>query len=86
MKKALPDGMFAEAEQVRLSAFRKWILDQKVTEIVMTEQQFWNFVTVQPLAEKPWATFMGRRINVSDMPEAAQKHLGIFDTRNAGAI
>jgi hypothetical protein len=29
---------------------------------------------------------MGRIIAVSDMPIAAQKHLGIFDTRNPAAI
>jgi hypothetical protein len=40
MKKALPEKMFAEAEQSRLSALRTWVLDQGVTEIEMNEQQF----------------------------------------------
>jgi len=52
-----------------------------VSEIVMTERQFWKFVTVQPLAEKPWATYMGRPIRVPDMPEVNQKNLGLFNTR-----
>jgi hypothetical protein len=52
----------------------------------MKEQQFWNFAQLQPTAEKPWATFMGRVIRVPDMPIEAQKHLGIFDKCNVGAI
>ena len=40
----------------------------------------------QPLAEKPWSTFMGRLICVPDMPIEAQKHLGIFDNRSPGKI
>jgi hypothetical protein len=36
---------------------------------------------VQPLAEKPWATFMGRPINVPDMREGSQRNLGLFDKR-----
>ena len=38
------------------------------------------------MAEKPWATFMGRAIHVPDMPVEAQKQLGIFDKRNPAAI
>jgi hypothetical protein len=53
MKKSIPDTMFTDREQVRLSSFSNWILEHGVTEIVMTERQFWKFVTVQPLAEKP---------------------------------
>jgi hypothetical protein len=41
---------------------------------------------VQPLAEKPWTTFMGRAISVPDMPEGSQKHLGLFDKRGPGQI
>ena len=52
----------------------------------MTERQFWRFATAQPLAEKPWTTFMGRAISVPDMPEASQKHLGLFDKRQPGHI
>jgi len=78
--------MFAEREQARLSSLQSWILDHNITEIVMTERQFWKFVTVQPLAEKPWSTYMGRAISVPDMPEASQKHLGLFDKRQPGHI
>jgi hypothetical protein len=84
MKKPIPDTMFTD--QVRLSAVSAWILDHGVTEIVMTERQFWKFVTAQPLAEKPWTTFMGRVISVPDMPEAGQKQLGLFDKRSSGHI
>ncbi len=52
----------------------------------MNERQFWNFANLQPVAEKPWVTFMGRIICVPDMPLDAQKHLGIFDKRSPGAI
>jgi hypothetical protein len=86
MKKPIPDTMFTEEEQVRLSALSGWVLDHGVTEIVMTERQFWKFATAQPLAEKPWTTFMGRSISVPDMPEASQKHLGLFDKRGLGHI
>jgi hypothetical protein len=44
----------------------------------MNERQFWNFAQLQPVAEKPWTTFMGRPVRVPTMPEAAQKNLGIF--------
>jgi hypothetical protein len=57
---SVPDTMFTDREQVRISAFNNWVLDHGVTEIVMAERQFWKFVTVQPLAEKPWTTFMGQ--------------------------
>jgi hypothetical protein len=86
MKKSIPDTMFTDREQVRIGAFSNWVLDHGVTEIVMTERQFWKFVTVQPLAEKPWTTFMGRAISVPDMPEGSQKHLGLFDKRGPGQI
>ena len=76
MKKALPEKMFADAEQSRLSMLRNWVLDNAVTEIEMNEKQFWNFAQLQPAAEKPWITFMGRSIRVSDMPEAARLSLG----------
>ena len=78
MRKALPLKMFAEADQSRLSVLRAWVLDNEVTEIDMTEKQFWNFAGLQPLAETPWTTYMGRQIGVPDMPEAAQRRLGIF--------
>jgi hypothetical protein len=86
MKKSIPDTMFTDREQVRLSQLNNWVLDQGVTEIVMTERQFWKFVAIQPLAEKPWTTFMGRSISVPDMPESSQKHLGLFDNRGPGHI
>ncbi|MGH9614424.1 MAG: hypothetical protein ACRD4P_15225 [Bryobacteraceae bacterium] len=86
MRKILPDKMFDDPERSRLSALRTWVLDNKVTEIEMNERQFWNFAQLQPVAEKPWVTFMGRIICVPDMPIEAQKHLGIFDKRTHGAI
>ncbi len=86
MRIAVPDAMFSDAERSRLSMLRTWVLDNKVTEIEMNETQFWNFAQLQPPAEKPWATFMGRVICVPDMPIDAQKHLGIFDRRTLGAI
>src|SRR5690349_21385379 len=61
MRKLLPEKMFIDAEQSRLSALRTWVLDQQVTEIEMNERQFWNFATLQqPPTERPWTTFMGR--------------------------
>lgn len=86
MRKCLPDTMFTDPERSRLTMLRTWVLDNKVTEIEMKEQQFWNFAQLQPVAEKPWTTFMGRIIGVPDMPIEAQKYLGIFDKRLAGAI
>ncbi len=84
--KALPDTMFKTLEQSRLSILRNWVLENAVTEIEMKELQFWNFVQLQPIAEKPWVTFMGRTISVPDMPIEAQKNLGIFDKHKIGAI
>jgi len=86
MKKILPNTMFTDPERSRLTMLRTWVLDHEVSEIEMSERQFWNFAQLQPLAEKPWTTFMGRVICVPDMPVDAQKHLGIFDKRNPGAI
>jgi hypothetical protein len=86
MKKAIPDSMFINREQTRLTILQNWVLDNGVTEIVMNERQFWNFVSVQPLAEKPWTSYMGRSINVPDMPEGSQKHLDLLDKRGPGHI
>ena len=86
MKKALPEKLFIDAEQSRLSMLRNWVLDNEVTEIEMTERQFWNFAHLQPVAEKPWVTFMGRVVRVPNMPEDAQKCLGIFNKGGPGAI
>jgi hypothetical protein len=86
MRKALPEKMFTEAEQSRLTVLRGWVLDNEVTEIEMSERQFWNFAQLQPLAEKPWVTFMGRVVSVPNMPESAQKCLGIFDRTQPGVI
>ena len=87
MKKALPETMFNEHDQPRLTTLRNWVLDHEVTEIVMSERQFWNFAQLQPVAEKPRVTFMGRQLRVPSMPEGAQRQLGIFDTKNGpGAI
>ena len=86
MRKTIPETMFAGREQPRLSVLQSWVLENKVTEIEMSERQFWSFVTVQPLAEKPWTTYMGRLLHVTDMPEDSQKRLGLFDRRSAGNI
>jgi len=86
MRKALPEKMFADSDQSRLTVLRSWVLDQEVTEIEMSERQFWNFAQLQPLAEKPWVTFMGRPVSVPNMPEGAQKCLGIFDKGKPGVI
>jgi hypothetical protein len=86
MRKAIPVTMFSGKETARLSVLQKWVLENAVTEIEMSEPQFWNFVSAQPVAEKPWATFMGRLVHVSDMPEECQKRLGLFDKRSVGTI
>jgi hypothetical protein len=79
MKKSIPDSMFGGREQARLSSLQSWVLDNGVTAIVMKERQFWNFASLQPSAERPWSTFMGRPIYVPDMPDDAQKRLGVLD-------
>ena len=86
MKKALPEKMFNGTEQPRLTTLRNWVLEHDVTEIEMSEQQFWNFALLQPVAEKPWVTFMGRQLRVPKMPEDAQKCLGIYDKGLPGNI
>ena len=86
MRKALPETMFIDAEQSRLTMLRSWVLDHKVTEIEMNERQFWNFAQLQPIAEKPWITFMGRPVRVPNMPEDAQKCLGIYNKQLPGVI
>ena len=86
MRKALPATMFSESDQARITTLRNWVLDHAVTEIEMTERQFWNFALLQPVAEKPWVTFMGRNLRVPQMPEDAQKCLGINDKAGPGAI
>lgn len=85
MKKALPQKMFTD-DQSRMSSLRSWVLDENVTEIEMTERQFWNFAALQPVSEKPWGTFMGRQLRVPNMPEDAQKRLGIHDPQRPGTI
>jgi hypothetical protein len=85
MRKSLPALMFVNAEQSRLTMLRNWVLENAVTEISMNERQFWNLAGLQPVAEKPWTTFMGRPIFVPDMPVGAQKCLGVFDPQSAGA-
>jgi hypothetical protein len=86
MRKAIPATMFTGKEAARLSVLQQWVLEQGVTEIEMNERQFWNFVSIQPVAEKPWTTYMGRLLHVSDMPLDSQKRLGLFDKRTPGAI
>ena len=86
MRKSLPPLMFDSSEQSRLTTLRNWVLENAVTEITMNERQFWNLAGLQPVAEKPWTTFMGRPIIVSDMPEDAQKCLGVYDKLGPGVI
>ena len=86
MRKAVPDTMFSDKEQARLTTLRNWVLDHDVTEIEMNERQFWNFAQLQPVAEKPWISFMGRMLRVPKMPEDAQKCLGIYNKTGPGAI
>jgi hypothetical protein len=86
MRKALPEKMFSDVEQSRLTMLRNWVLEQDVTEIEMSERQFWNFAQLQPPAEKPWVTFMGRPLRVPNMPDGAQRCLGIFDKQGPGTI
>ncbi len=86
MRKSLPEQMFLDPEKSRLTMLRSWVLDHQVTEIDMNERQFWNFAAVQPVAEKPWTTFMGRPITVSDMPQEAQKQLGLYNKNSPGMI
>ena len=81
MMKNLPEGMFNDPDQSRFGILRNWILENEVTEIGMNEIQFWNFVHLQPVAEKPWTSFMGRTITVRDMPHDVQKRLGLPDGR-----
>jgi hypothetical protein len=85
MKKALPEKMFAD-DQTRMTVLRMWVLEQGVSEIQMSERQFWNFAALQPVSEKPWVTFMGRQLRVPDMPEDAQRCLGIHDPQRPGSI
>jgi hypothetical protein len=85
MKRALPEKMFID-DQTRMSVLRAWVLDQGVTEIEMKERQFWNFAALQPVSEKPWVSFMGRQLRVPDMPEDAQRCLGIHDPQRPGSI
>ena len=70
----------------RVTTLRNWVLEHAVTEIEMSEKQFWNFAQLLPVAEKPWTTFMGRNLRVPEMPERAQKCLGIHDKTGPGAI
>jgi len=86
MRKALPATMFGETDQARITTLRNWVLDHQVTVIEMTERQFWNFALLQPVAEKPWTTFMGRPLRVPNMPVPAQIVLGIEDNTVAPPI
>lgn len=86
MRKILPEKMFNGADQSRLTTLRAWVLDHEVSEIEMNERQYWNFAELQPVAEKPWPTFMGRRIRVPNMPEAAQKYLGIHENQMVSVV
>jgi len=77
--------MFGETDQPRLTTLRNWVLENKVTEIEMSERQFWNFAQLQPISEKPWATFTGRQLHVPNMPADARKRLRIDHKESSGA-
>lgn len=79
--KHLPEGMFTDPAQARFGSIRNWVLENAITEISMNERQFWNFVHLQPVSEKPWTTYMGRPITVRDMPGDVQKRLGLLGVR-----
>jgi len=68
MKNGIAEKLFNDAEQSRLSSLRNWVLNHKATEIEMNERQFLNFAQLQPPAEKPLVTFMGRSVHVPNMP------------------
>jgi hypothetical protein len=53
VRKILPQTMFTDPERSRLTMLRSWVLDHEVSEIEMTERQFWIFAQLQPVAEKP---------------------------------
>jgi hypothetical protein len=82
MRKTMPEAMFADAERSRLSMLRSWVLENAVTEIEMKELQFWNFAQLQPVAEKPWTTFMGRMILVPNM----RKNILVFSISATSAL
>ena len=87
MRKAVPETMFTDMDQQpRLTTLRNWVIEHEVTEIEMSERQFWNFALLQPVDEKPWVTFIGRALRVPKMPDDAQKLLGIYDKGGPGAI
>jgi len=65
MRKALPEKMFSDPEQSRFVTLRAWVLDNEVTEIEMSERQFWNFALLQPIAEKVLA---GERLTAKHSP------------------
>ena len=54
MKKALPEKMFADAEQSRLSGLRTWVLDNSVTEIEMSERQSGTSRSFSRSPRSPW--------------------------------
>ena len=75
MRKALPDKMFLDG-QSRLSLLAQLGARQRRHRDRHEREAVWNFAQLQPVSEKPWITFMGRTIRVTDMPEAARLSLG----------
>jgi hypothetical protein len=68
MKKAIPESMFAERDQARLTSLNSWVLDHGVTEIVMKERQFWNFA----FGRRSWGVRFAS-------PTCRKTHRGISD-------
>jgi hypothetical protein len=72
---------YIEGEQLRkyhtLRALAAWTDENKPEEIEMTEKQFWNFTTLQPLPmeERYWNTFHGIPLRCPEMSVAQQINL-----------
>jgi hypothetical protein len=84
VRKTIPETMFTGREQARLSVLQNWVLENSVTEIEMNERQFWGFVSLQRVAEKPWTTFMGVCSMSATCPRSHRSVSG-FSTREARA-
>ena len=83
MRKTIPATLFTGKEAAPSPA--KVGARERGDRDRMNEQQFWNFVSAQPIAENRGPP-IGRLLHVTDMPEEVQKRLGLFDRRSAGTI
>ena len=78
MRIALPEKMFTDAEQSRLSTLRLTLPNH-------TAQSAGSLPRLRSLFRASGGD-MGRVLRVPNMPEIAQKQLGICDNRQPGAI